>query len=111
MDNLWRYREDSWAQGGLVGYDVDATDGSIGKVDDATTGTDASHLVVDAGFWIFGKRRLVPAGAVVAVDHESKRVQVNLTKEQVKAAPDYEDAGWDDDARARHTDYYGPYSW
>ena len=50
----------------LVGYDVEATDGHIGKIDEASTETDRNYLVVDTGFWIFGKKRLVPAGVVVA---------------------------------------------
>lgn len=109
MDNLWRYRDDTWARRDLVGYDIEATDGLIGNIDDATTETDACHLVVDTGFWIFGQQRLIPAGAVTGVDHDRKKVQVNMTKEQVKIAPHYEVATWDDDARNRHTDYYSPY--
>lgn len=35
----------------------------------------------------------------------------NMTKEQVKIAPHYEVATWDDDARDQHANYYGPYSW
>ena len=47
---------------------------------------------MDTGFWIFGKKRLIPAGVVSTVDHDSKSVHVNMTKEQIKSAPDYERA-------------------
>lgn len=110
-DSTWKFRDEAWSEGGdVVGYDVEATDGSIGKIDDATTETDAAHVVVDTGFWIFGKKRLIPAGAVTSVDHDARTVVVSLSKDQVRAAPDYEET-WDDEARARHADYYGPFSW
>ena len=51
------------------GDEVEATDGSIGKVDSATNDVSASYVVVDAGFWILGRKRLVPTGAVPGVDH------------------------------------------
>lgn len=30
------------------------------------------HVVVDTGFWIFGKKRLIPAGTVRQVDHDDE---------------------------------------
>ena len=48
----------------LVGYDVEATDGHIGKIDEASNEAAGQYLVVDTGFWIFGKKRLIPAGVV-----------------------------------------------
>lgn len=110
-DNVWSYRDTTWStDSDLVGYEVEATDGSIGKIDEASTEASAKWLVVDTGFWIFGKKRLIPAGAVTGVDHEGERVIVNMSKEAIKAAPDYDKADWDEDSRSRHTDYYTPYS-
>ena len=112
MDNVWQYKDRSWAESGdIVGYSVEASDGSIGKIDQVTNETEASHVVVDTGFWIFGKKRLIPAGAITDVDHENQTVHVNLTKEQIRSAPDYDLTGWDETQRTRHGDYYGPYSW
>ena len=49
----WSYREKSGmtAQGGvnLVGHNVEATDGGIGKVDEATNEVGSSYIVVDTG--------------------------------------------------------------
>ena len=96
MSNI-DYQDSTWTGGNdLVGYDVEATDGSIGKIDEATTEASSSYLVVDTGFWIFGKKRLIPAGVVSGVDHDSKNVYVNLTKEQIKSAPDYDRDTWGD---------------
>ena len=110
MSDTWMYRDATWTEGyDLVGYDVEATDGSIGKIDEATNEAAGSYLVVDTGFWIFGKKRLIPAGVVSRVDHDSMKVYVNLTKERIKSAPDYDRDTWGDDSRTRHSDYYGTY--
>ena len=65
--DMWTYREDTVAPGdaprNVVGYGVEATDGSIGKVDDATYEVGSSHLVVDTG----GERVEVAVGDVVHV--------------------------------------------
>jgi hypothetical protein len=52
--DVWTYREGvdfgtSTSPRNVVGYAVEARDGSIGKVDDATYDTDSSYLVVDTG--------------------------------------------------------------
>jgi hypothetical protein len=112
MENTWNYRHEAWSTSeDVVGYKVLATDGPIGEVDEATSVTDRSYLVVDTGFWIFGKKRLIPAGIVTEVDPEAHSVTVSLSKAQVKAAPDYDESVSDDDLRSRHDDYYGPHSW
>ena len=55
---------DPWTYGGsvgvsgardLVGFGLEATDGHIGKVDEATDDLGSSYVVVDTGPWIFGK--------------------------------------------------------
>jgi hypothetical protein len=110
MAELWTFEVVELADPAvdLTGYEVEATDGRIGKVDEATYDTGAGSIVVDTGFWIFGKRRLIPAGAVRDLDLDEKVVRVNLTKDQVKGAPDYDEAMRDDEAyRQQHTDYYG----
>lgn len=108
--SMWDYRDSTWTVGrDISGYDVEATDGSIGSVDAATDDVSNAYVVVDTGFWIFGKKRLLPAGVVSAVEHDDKRVLVTLTKDQVKAAPDYDEASWSDEARDRHGDYYRAY--
>ena len=112
MNHTWTYRDTTWSQrDDLVGFDVEATDGSIGTIDEATTDTDRAHVVVDTGFWIFGKKRLIPAGAVTAVDENARKVTVNLSKDQIKSAPDYDESATEEEMWDRHDSYYGPYSW
>ena len=97
----WSYREQSGmaAQGSanLVGYDVEATDGSIGKVDEATNEVGSSYIVVDTGPWIFGKKVLLPAGTIDRVDDAGK-VYVDLTKDQIKDSPDFDQSSYNQPA-------------
>jgi hypothetical protein len=91
----------------LSGFDVEALDGHIGKVDEATYDAGASCLVVDTGFWIFGKKRMIPAGTITAVDLTNNTLRVGMTKDQIKSAPDYDEAQRDrEDYRERQNDYY-----
>jgi len=88
--NVFSYRSDVTASADLSGFDVEATDGHIGKIDEATNETSASYVVVDTGFWIFGKKRLIPAGVVERIDPNDEKVYVRMTKDQIKDAPDYD---------------------
>ena len=74
----------------LVGFHVEATDGKIGSVDEATYKVGGSYLVVDTGPWIFGRKVLLPAGTVDRVDREDKKVFVDRTKDQIKDSPGYD---------------------
>src|SRR5919112_646542 len=80
----------------LTGYKVVANDGEIGSVDFASYEVGSSHIVVDTGSWIFGRKSMIPARAVRVVDHDARTVQIDLTKDQIKNAPEYDDSGYDD---------------
>ena len=112
--NLWTYRADTMVTRGndLIGYGVEAVDGSIGKIDQTTDETDNAHVVVDTGPWIFGKKRIIPAGAITAVDRENQKVAVQMTKQQIKDAPDLDDTiNVDTSNRGAYDDYYSPFGW
>ncbi|MEL3945356.1 MULTISPECIES: PRC-barrel domain-containing protein [Streptomyces] len=91
-DNLWGYHPASGHTAGinLIGFKVDATDGTIGKVDKHSDDVSSAYLVVDTGVWILGKHVLLPAGTVKHVDTENKRISVDLTKEQIKDSPEFD---------------------
>ena len=116
MTELWTFETfETEAMSGrfdLTGWAVEAEDGHLGKVDEATYDVGRSYVVVDTGFWIFGKKRMIPAGAIRRIDPDTKTVYVAQTKEQVKQAPDYEEVARNrgDEYMQRHTDYYGQ-SW
>ena len=49
------------------------------------------YLVIDTGFWIFGKKVLLPVGRA-SIDYSDKRVYASgLTKEQAENLPEYDD--------------------
>ena len=109
MMEIWTYREQSWGTMDLAGYGVEAVDGGIGKIDEASNEVGASYIVVDTGPWIFGKKVMLPAGVVMKVDHDDEKVFVNRTKEQIKNAPEFDDSMIkDEDYRGRLGTYYGP---
>lgn len=74
----------------LVGFKVEATDGHIGSIDQASYDVGSSYLVVDTGPWIFGRKVLLPAGTVQNVDRDDRKVYVDRTKEQIKSSPEYD---------------------
>ena len=104
--NLWTY-PDTVGRLQMTGFEVEAVDGSIGKVDEATYEADTSFLVVDTGPWIFGKKVLLPAGLVDRVDRDEEKVYINRTKDEIEQAPEFDtDPHRDDAYRAEVGDYY-----
>jgi hypothetical protein len=106
---IWTYRDETWAGTDLTGYSVEAIDGGIGKVDEATYDVGGSYVVVDTGPWIFGKKVLLPAGVIDRVDAETETIYVNRSKDEIKAAPEFDESRYTDEAyRSEIGGYYGP---
>lgn len=91
-EGIWGYSPHSGYEAGsdLIGFKVEATDGSIGRVDEHSDEAGAGYLVVDTGGWIFGKHVLLPASTIQRVDRENETVYVGRTKGQIKDAPEFE---------------------
>ena len=109
--DLWTYDKTALGVGvdkaNVVGYGVEALDGSIGKVDEATYDAGAAYIVVDTGPWIFGKKVLLPAGTIQRADHDEEKVFVNRTKDQIKDAPEFDEGiAYDASYRGRLSSYY-----
>src|SRR4029450_10472475 len=93
----------------IVGFGVEALDGSIGKIDEATYDAGSAYIVVDTGPWIFGKKVMLPAGIISDVNFDDEKVFVNRTKDQIKSAPEFDDSlTKNQDYRAKLGSYYGP---
>jgi hypothetical protein len=111
---MWNYRsvdDENSIRGSVdvTGFGVEAIDGSIGKVDEASYDTDGSLVVVDTGPWIFGKKVMLPAGVIDRIDYETEKVYVHRTKDEIKHAPEYDDSLLADTSyRERVGSYYGP---
>jgi hypothetical protein len=92
----------------LAGFKVEARDGSIGKVDEATTEAGGSFIVVDTGPWIFGKKVMLPAGVIHDIDLDAETVDVDLTKDEIKNAPEFDEKTYREQGyRSQLGDYYG----
>ena len=104
--DIWSYRDPSWSN--LSGFDVEALDGSLGKVADESKQTASSYIVVDTGPLIFGRKVVLPAGTIKSVDRMDRKVFVNRTKDQIKNAPEFDEARYKDETyRSDVGAYYG----
>ena len=115
MGDVWTYRDSSSlgsnvmdTKADLSGYKVEALDGSIGSIDESTYGTTRSYIVVDTGPWIFGKKVMLPAGVIRGIDEQDQKVFVNRTKDEIKNAPEFDDAFTDETYQSTLGSYYGP---
>jgi hypothetical protein len=111
--DVWTYR-DRTALGtdpmtmNIIGYEVEALDGSIGKIDEATNEAGSGYIVVDTGPWIFGKKVMLPAGVIREVDDAEEKVFVNRTKDEIKNAPEFDESMVRDESyRSNLGSYYG----
>ena len=106
--DMWTHTTTPAAGVDLTGYSVEARDGGIGKVDEATYEAGSSFVVVDTGPWIFGKKVMLPAGAIQSVDPDTETVFVSFTKDEIKGSPEYDDTMRDDPTyREGLGSYYG----
>jgi hypothetical protein len=91
----------------LSGFSVEALDDGIGKVDEATYEAGGSFVVVDTGPWIFGKKVMLPAGTIRDIDLDSETIFVNLTKDEIKNAPEFDESRHSDESyRNELSSYY-----
>ena len=95
--DIWTYRDETWQTADITGLHVEAVDGGIGKIDEATHDVGASYIVVDTGPWIFGKKVMLPAGVIDAIDRNEEKVFVNRTKDEIKKAPEFDERRYRDE--------------
>lgn len=88
---IWTYSATTAPTVDLSGFKVEAVDGSIGKVDEATNEAGGSFIVVDTGPWIFGKKVMLPAGLIRDIDLDTESVFVSRTKDEIKNAPEFDE--------------------
>jgi hypothetical protein len=110
--NIWSYSQEYATEPiDVEGFKVEATDGDIGKIDEATYDVGSSYLVVDTGPWIFGRKVVLPARAVETIDLENRKVVIGLTKDQIKSSPELDESTdyRSDEYRSSLGSYYDPY--
>jgi len=80
----------------LYGFGVEALDGSVGHVEQTIQENGFARVVVDTGPWIFGTKVVLPAGVVDRVDRAAEKVYVRRTKDEIKAAPRFDEGAQDE---------------
>jgi len=96
----------------VAGYHIQASDGSIGHVEDFVVDDvtwDLRYLVVDTRNWLPGRKVLIsPQWIVAPISWAESTVNVILTREQVKESPVFDPAApVNREYEARLYDYYG----
>lgn len=90
------YRDELFDGEDVKGIDVyaDGTDDKIGTVKDVLLDDQTGqfrYFVIDSGFWVFGKKVLLPVGRS-RIDASEKRIYaVGLTKEQTENLPEFDE--------------------
>jgi len=86
------YKQEIFGGDDIKGYDVyTENEEKVGSVYDALLDETGRfrYLVLDTGFWVFGKKVLVPVGRI-QMDYDRHRVYVTgMTKQQAEALPEY----------------------
>ena len=97
----------------VIGYDIKATDGAIGEVEDfiVDDSTWRIHfMIVDTGNWFPGKKVLISPAWVKEINWAENSVVVNAPVQHVKSSPEYEPGEQVSDSyEANLQNYYGKY--
>lgn len=76
----------------VTGYAVRARDGEIGRVDDFVLDDErwaVRYVVVDTRPWWFGGHVLMPPRLVREVSWDGRRIEVDVGRERIRAAPEW----------------------
>ncbi len=97
----------------VTGYHIHAADGEIGHVENLMIDDgdwSIHYFVVDTRNWWFGKRVLISPLAVKTIDWFDHRVELDVSREQVKLSPPWDpmDAFNRDYAKRLHSHYGWP---
>lgn len=96
---------------GTKGFHIEALDGGIGHVEDFLIDGKTWriwYLVIDTRNWWPGKKVIVPPSWIQSIGWEKSRVVVDLTRDAIKASPEYDPAvPWDAEYARRLHEHYG----
>ena len=91
---LWAYRDPAFMAVDLQGFDVRATDGQIGTVEEANSENGLSYIVVSRGPSFLRKKRMLPASTILEVDPRTKAVLVDRSQDEIETAPAFDPANY-----------------
>jgi hypothetical protein len=96
----------------MTGYHIGARDGVIGRIEDFLLDPDGwaiRYLVAGTGGWWAGRQVLVVPAAITGVSWGDSTADVDLTREQIRNAPEFDTSQCVD--RAFEERYYGYYGY
>ncbi|HEX5220551.1 MAG TPA: PRC-barrel domain-containing protein [Verrucomicrobiae bacterium] len=101
----------------IIGYDVEASDGAIGRVDDFIADTESwtiRYLVVGLRKWLPGRKVLIsPQWLVGPISWDTRTVKIIMSRESIRNSPEYDaDAPVNREYEGQLYDFYGrPHYW
>ncbi|MEP7115141.1 MAG: PRC-barrel domain-containing protein [Ilumatobacteraceae bacterium] len=104
--DIWTFPPTADSMWFLIGYQVLAVDGRVGKIDANSLQADSSYIVIDTGWWIFERKRLIPAGFITSISGTEGKIYLAMTKRDVRAAPAYKPIEHSSES-GRYNDFYG----
>lgn len=90
----------------LAGYSLQAADGPIGTISATNGDAGRSYLIATGGSWNQGRTVMLPPGVVDGIDRDERVVRVSCSREQVRAAPPFENDRYQDAAYRRELGGY-----
>lgn len=86
------YAQEFFGGNDIKNFDVYADDDRVGSVENILVDEDDGrfrYFIIDTGFWVFGKKVLLPVG-LARLNYEKQHLFVpGLTKEQVENLPEF----------------------
>jgi hypothetical protein len=94
----------------VEGYRVAATDGDVGHVEDFLIDDRdwaINLLGIDTGNWLPGRKVVISPGWLRGVDWPNRQIEVDLSRDQIKASPEYDPATLDEGYLEQLRAHYG----
>jgi hypothetical protein len=104
--DIWTFPPTADSLRFLIGYEVKAVDGRVGRIDDHSLAADSSFIVVDRGWWIFERKRLIPSVLISSISGQDGTIYLAMTKREVREAPIYKPIEHSSES-GRYNAYYG----
>ena len=95
-EEIWHPTVLAGSLDGIEGYALQASDGAIGTITATNSELGRSYLIATAGPWNQGRTVMLPPGMVERIDRDKRVVHVRCSREQVRAAPPFENDRYQD---------------
>lgn len=94
----------------VTGYTIKATDDDVGSVDDFIIDDEPwviRYVTIDTGTWLPGKKVLIAPPWISRVDWKNSNLYVNLSRQAIQEAPEFDADRLDRDYETRLHQHYG----